>query len=181
MKKNGKGGKTKGNSEESKTSVPVKRPELLPRWGEEFERMADYFDRMRDDFFRRPFPDVWQPLRKLRTTGFPGFAAPAVDLFEGKEDVVVKAEMPGLEKKDVEVNLTDSRLTIKGEKKKEEEVKEEDYFYSERSYGAFARVLELPCKVKGDKVKASFKNGVLEVRLPKSEEAKARSVSIKID
>lgn len=181
MKKNGKGSKTKGTSEETKTSVPVKRPELLPRWGEEFERMADYFDRMRDEFFRRPFPDVWQPLRKLRTSGFPGFATPTVDLFEDKEDVVVKAEMPGLEKKDVEVNLTDSRLTIKGEKKKEEEVKEEDYFYSERSYGAFARVLELPCKVKGDKVKASFKNGVLEVRLPKSEEAKARSVSVKID
>ncbi len=93
----------------------------------------------------------------------------------------MKTELPGLEKKDVEVKLTDSRLTIKGEKKKEEEVKEEDYFYSERSYGAFARVLQLPCQVKGDKVKASFKNGVLEVKLPKSEEAKSRSVNVNID
>jgi len=182
MKKNNdKPKETKASGAESKASVPVKRPELLPRWGEEFERMADYFDRMRDDFFRRPFPELWQPLRRLRTSGFPGFSTPAVDLFEEKDDVIVKAEMPRLAKEDVEVNLTDSRLTIKGEKKKEEEVKEEDYFYSERSYGSFARVLEVPCKVKGDKVKASFKNGVLEVKLPKAEEAKSRSVEVKIE
>ena len=79
------------------------------------------------------------------------------------------------------MSLTDSRLTIKGEKKKEEEVKEKDYFYSERSYGSFARVLQLPCQVKGDKVKASFKNGVLEITLPKSEEAKRKTIDVKID
>lgn len=181
MKKNNKGTKKKSSSSETKASVPVKRPELLPRWGEEFERIADYFDRMRDEFFRRPFPDLWQPLRRLRTSGFPGFAVPAVDLYEEKDEVVVKAELPGLDKKDIEVSLTDSRLTIKGEKKKEEEAKEEDYYYSERSYGAFARVLDLPCKVKSDQVKAAFKNGVLEVRLPKTEEAKQRSVNVKIE
>lgn len=165
----------------SKAKTPAKQPQLLPRWGEEFERMAEYFDRMREDFFRRPLPELWQPFRRLRASGFPGWSTPTVDLFEEKDNVVVKAEMPGLDKKDVEVNLTDSRLTIKGEKKKEEEVKEEDYFYSERLFGSFARVLELPCKVKGDKVKASFKNGVLEVTLPKSEEAKQRSVNVKIN
>jgi HSP20 family protein len=117
----------------------------------------------------------------LGFSGFPGLSAPVVDLFEEKDNVVVKAELPGLEKGDVEVNLTDSRLTIKGEKKKEEKVKEEDYFYSERSYGAFTRVLQLPCSVKADKVKATFKKGVLEVTMPKSEEAKKRSVAVRVE
>lgn len=179
MKKNNE--ENKSAKSKSGSAVLAKKGELLPRWGEEFERMADYFDRMREGFMHSPFPELWQPMRKLRASGIPGFSTPAVDLFEEKDNVVVKAEMPGLEKKDVEVSLTDSRLTIKGEKKKEEEVKEKDYFYSERSYGSFARVLQLPCQVKGDKVKASFKNGVLEVKLPKSEEAKNRSVNVKID
>ena len=108
-------------------------------------------------------------------------AAPAVDLYEEKGDIVVKAELPGMEKSEIEVNLTDHHLTIKGEKKKEEEVKEENYYRSERSYGSFVRSLELPADVRGDKVTANFKNGILEVRLPKTEEAKAKEIKVKID
>lgn len=107
--------------------------------------------------------------------------APAVDLFEDKNDIVVKAELPGMEKENVEVKLTDHMLTIKGEKKKEEEIKEENYFRSERSYGSFIRTLELPADVHADKVKASFKNGVLEVRLPKTEEAKTKEIKVKVE
>jgi HSP20 family protein len=76
-----------------------------------------------------------------------------------------------MEKDNIEVNLADHTLTIKGEKKKEEEVKEKNYYRSERFHGSFLRTLELPKDVHGDKVKASFKNGILEVRLPKTEEA----------
>ncbi len=107
--------------------------------------------------------------------------APAVDLFEDKNDIVVKAELPGMEKENVEVKLTDHTLTIKGEKKKEEEIKEENYYRSERSYGSFIRTLELPTDVHADKVKASFKNGVLEVRLPKTEEAKTKEFKVKVE
>lgn len=181
MKTMEQGGQQKTPSVESKTAVQPKRPEGLSPWGEDFERMADFLDWRRGDWFRRPFPELWQPMKGLREKGLLGLSMPVVDLFEDQEKVTVKAEIPGLDKKDVEVKLTDSRLTIKGEKKKEEEVKEEDYSYSERSYGSFARVLQLPCQVKGDKVKASFKNGVLEITLPKSEEAKSRSVNVKID
>ena len=134
-----------------------------------------------EDFWRRPFPRLWQPLQRLGVTGLPGISSPVVDVFEDKDKVVVKAELPGLEKGDVEVNLTDSRLTIKGEKKKEEKVEEKNYSYSERSYGAFTRVLQLPCGVKPDKVNASFKNGILEVTMAKSEEAKKRSVAVKVE
>jgi HSP20 family protein len=86
-----------------------------------------------------------------------------------------------MEKENVEVKLTDHMLTIKGEKKKEQEIKEENYYRSERSYGSFIRTLELPADVHADKVKASFKNGVLEVRLPKTEEAKTKEVKVKVE
>jgi HSP20 family protein len=106
---------------------------------------------------------------------------PSVDLYEEKDDIVVKAELPGLEKDNIEVNLSENRLTIKGEKKQEEEVKKENYYRSERSYGSFIRTLDLPREVQTDKVKAAFKNGVLEIRLPKTEEAKKKETKVKID
>jgi len=79
------------------------------------------------------------------------------------------------------VNITDHLLTIKGEKKKEEEIKEEDYYRSERAFGSFTRTLELPRAVQVEKAKASFKNGVLEIRLPKTEEAKRKEIKVKVD
>ncbi|HEX2928460.1 MAG TPA: Hsp20/alpha crystallin family protein, partial [Candidatus Binatia bacterium] len=92
-----------------------------------------------------------------------------------------KAELPGMDKENIEVNLGDHTLTIKGEKKKEEEIKQENYYRSERSYGTFLRTVELPKEVRADKIKASFKNGILEVRMPKTEEAKAKEVKVKIE
>jgi len=102
-------------------------------------------------------------------------------MFEEKDDIVVKAEIPGMEKNNIEVNLTDHTLTIKGEKKKEDEVKKENNYRSERSYGSFLRTLPLPADVQGDKVKANFENGVMEVRLLKTEAAKAKEVKVKVD
>ena len=87
----------------------------------------------------------------------------------------------GIDKDNIEVNLIDHTLTIKGEKKKEEEVKEENYYRCERSYGSFLRSVELPKDVHADKVKASFKNGILEVRMPKTEEAKSKEIKVKVE
>jgi HSP20 family protein len=106
---------------------------------------------------------------------------PAVDVYEDNNDVVIKAEIPGLSKEDLSVQVADATLTIKGEKKREEAIKEDDYYCCERSFGAFTRTMELPCAVKADQVKASVKNGVLEVTLPKTEEAKKRAITVKID
>ena len=139
------------------------------------------------EMWGRPFSGVWpslpslmRPSRALLGESL-SLRVPAVDLYEGKEEVVLKAEVPGLSKEDLKIDLTDSMVTISGEKKKEEELKEEAYTYSERSYGAFSRSLQLPCAVKADKVKATFKNGILEVKLPKTEEAKKRHVTVKIE
>jgi len=170
---------------EKKEVVPVQKGELVRRG--EFDRMVDQFDQMMAEFWRRPFsgllpsfPSLLRPSRTLLGESL-GLRVPAVDLYEGQEEVVLKAEVPGLSKEDIKIDLTDSMVTISGEKKKEEEVKEEAYSYSERSYGAFSRSLQLPCAVKADKAKATFKDGLLEVKLPKTEEAKKRHVTVKID
>jgi HSP20 family protein len=144
----------------------------LTRWEREM-------DRMMDDFFGRRM-QPWWPERWL-WGGDREALAPALDVYEEKDDIVVKAELPGMGKDDIQVNISDSELTLKGEKKKEEKVEEENYFRCERSYGAFVRSVELPKNVQADKVKASFKNGILEVRLPKSEEAKTKELKVTID
>lgn len=155
--------------------------------GVEFERMLDRFVMMMGDWWGRPFPSLMpslpslmRPSQALMSEVF-SLRAPAVDLYEGEQEVVIKAEVPGMDKGDLKVDLTDSMLTISGEKKKEENIKEEAYTYSERSYGSFSRSLQLPCAVKSDKARATFKNGVLEVKLPKTEESKKRHVTVKID
>ncbi len=158
------------------TAVTPRRPaEVLPRRGE----LDRWFDRMFEDFWRRPFPSLRLPER-LFPEGVT-LRMPVVDVYEEKDVVVAKAELPGLTKDDLEVQITGTTLTLKGEKKKKEEVKEENYYYCERSEGSFVRNLELPCEVQADKVKAIFKDGVLEVRLPKTEEAKKKSVSVKVE
>lgn len=105
--------------------------------------------------------------------------APAVDMIDEDAEIVLRADLPGLDEKDIEVTVQDGTLAIRGERKEEKEEKRENYYYSERSYGAFARMLALPAAVEADKVKATFKNGVLEVHLPKAKGAKGRKIEIK--
>jgi len=166
---------TKAATEEK--AVATKKPGEMMSRGEGFEH---WLDRLMEDMWRRPFPSVfgrdrWLPVRPL------GIRMPSLDVYEEKDSVVVKAELPGMKKEDIEVNLTGENLTIKGEKKEEKEVKEDDYYRRERSYGSFLRSVDLPCEVKSGEIKASFKDGVLEIRMPKTEEAKKKAVAVKID
>jgi HSP20 family protein len=103
---------------------------------------------------------------------------PDVDVFEEGNEVVVKAEMPGVKKEEVDIELTEDSVTISGEKKKEEKVEKKDYCRVERSYGSFSRTVALPAEVKAGEAKAVFKNGVLEMRIPKKEETKKVKVSV---
>ena len=105
---------------------------------------------------------------------------PSVDISETKDDFVVKAELPGLDAKDVNVSISGDVLTIKGEKKSEEEEKDEHYHCVERYSGSFQRVFQLPSGVKADKIDATFDKGVLKVTLPKLEEAKKKEIEIKV-
>ena len=106
--------------------------------------------------------------------------APPVDIYETENDIVLKAELPGVDPKDVEVKVEDNTLYLKGERKFEKEVKNESYHRVERAYGSFARSFSLPNSISTDKVKAEFKDGLLTLTLPKREEAKPRTVKIDV-
>jgi HSP20 family protein len=113
------------------------------------------------------------------TESFRGEWAPSLDVSESKENIVVRAEVPGIDAKDIDISLANDVLTIKGQKEQEREEKEENYHRVERSYGSFSRSVRLPREVSSDKIKASYKNGILKITLPKSEEA--REIKIKVE
>jgi HSP20 family protein len=103
---------------------------------------------------------------------------PAVDMYESDEALMLKAELPGFSKDDVHVEIKDNLLTLKGERRRETDVKEEQYHRVERSYGSFRRSFMLPVLVDANKAEATFKDGMLELKLPKAEEAKPKRIGI---
>ena len=105
---------------------------------------------------------------------------PAVDIYETPDQVVMKAELPGLSRGDIEINIRDNTLRLRGERKFEKEVKEENYLRIERAYGSFQRSFTLPATIQQDKIKAVFKDGVLELSLPKAEEARPKQIKIEV-
>jgi len=106
--------------------------------------------------------------------------APPVDIYENGDHLVLKAELPGINPDDVEVRVEDNTLYLKGERKFETEVKEQNYHRVERTYGTFARSFSLPNSVDSEKVAASYKDGVLTLTLPKKEEAKPKTIKISV-
>ena len=109
-----------------------------------------------------------------------GTWSPAVDIFETGDEIIVKAEVPGLAKDQVRVEVENGVLTLHGERKFEREVKDENYLRIERSYGAFHRAFGLATVIQQDQIKAVFKDGVLEVTMPKAEEAKPKQVKVEV-
>ena len=147
----------------------------LMKWrpfGSGLLEVQEEMDKVFDQFFSR------SPAR-LSWNGNGGWH-PVVDISENKEGFVVTAELPGLTQDDVHVSLTDNTLTVKGVKKQEKKVEEANYHRLERSYGSFQRTFAISADVEADKIKASFKNGVLTVELPKSEKAKPKEIDIKV-
>jgi HSP20 family protein len=138
-----------------------------------FTQLADIQEEM-----NRMFDTSLQ--RRSRGDVEPAFL-PAVDVVEEKDGYLIKADLPGLTKEDVSVSLQDNYLTIKGEKKHETETKEAHYYRCERSYGSFTRTIELPTSVDAKKIDAHFKDGVLSVKLPKTEEAKPKQIEVKVN
>lgn len=163
----------KRNVKEQERALAPRRLSDLSRWEREMDRWFEDFFSPRWSLFR---PGSLFPWRREISVPMVN-----VDVYEDKDEVVTKAELPGLTKDQISVSISDHLLTIKGEKKKEEDIEEENYRYSERAYGSFARTIELPAEVQADKAKASFKDGVLEIRVPKSEEAKRKQISINVE
>lgn len=126
-----------------------------------------------EDMVNRLFAD-WPRLREEH-----GGWNPSVDMIDRQDEVVLRADLPGMEQKDIDVTVQDNMITIRGERKEEREEKDKDYYCCERTFGTFTRTMALPPSVDPEGVKATFKNGILEVRLPKTREAKGRKVEIK--
>lgn len=140
------------------------------------------------------FPwDPWRELRDMREAMEKAFSKlpkffergqlgdwlPAVDVYEQDDKIVIKADLPGVQKENTTILVSDQEVTIQGKTSREEEVKGKDYYRSERVYGSFSRTIPLPVVVDREKAKASFKDGVLEVVIPKAKGAKANQVEIK--
>ncbi len=149
-----------------------------------FDVLRNQFDRLFHDFqtglmqapFFRPLPDIESFWR--RDFGFN--VTPAIDIVEKDKAFEVTAELPGLDAKNIDVQLANGTLTIKGEKLEEKEEKTKDRYVSERRYGSFRRSLQVPGSVDADKIEASYKSGVLTVTLPKSPEAQKNQKSIPV-
>jgi HSP20 family protein len=137
---------------------------------EELASMRKEMERLWDRFFSET------PLAKSLAKGW----QPTADLTETKDAIVVKAELPGMESKDIDVTISGDILTVKGEKEKEEEKKDEKYHYNERYRGYFERSFRLPAEVQKDKVEAAFDKGILTIILPKTAEAKTKEIVVKV-
>lgn len=140
-------------------------------WELRFPTLKDEMDKLFEDFFGR--------------TGFPsiqeGGWLPAVDVQETKKDVVISLDLPAINPKEVSISIVDNRLTIKGERRKEEETKEENYYRSERVYGTFQRIVQLPAEVIVDKAKATYKDGVLKITVPRSQKAVPKEIKVEVE
>jgi HSP20 family protein len=144
----------------------------LVRWEpiRDLVSLREAMDRLFEESFVRPHTDWPAPAEA---------GALAVDVYETEDAVVVKSAIPGVKPEDIDISLTGDTLTIKGETKSEEEVKEENYVRREMRYGSFARTLSVPTSVVTDKAEAKFADGVLTLTLPKAEEVKPKAIQIK--
>ena len=144
----------------------------LIRWQpmREMVTLRDAMDRLFDEAFTRPWG--------LTDGGRPGLA-PSVDMFETENDVVIKVALPGMKAEEVEINVTGEMLTLKGETQEKTESKEKAYHIREQRWGSFERSLPLPTSVVSDKAKAEFEDGILTITLPKAEEVKPKTITVK--
>ena len=141
----------------------------LIRWepAREMMTLREAMDHLFDDAFTRPLT--------LRD----GWSAPAIDMYQTDDEIVVKASLPGVKADEVQINITGDVLTIKGETKQVEEKKEKAWHMREQRWGTFERAVALPTEVVSDKAKAEFENGILTITLPKAEDVKPQIISIK--
>ncbi|HTY08025.1 MAG TPA: Hsp20/alpha crystallin family protein [Candidatus Edwardsbacteria bacterium] len=137
----------------------------------ELQAFQDDMNHLFSDFFGRV------PAKRSLTEGL---WAPLMDIEETKDELVIKAEVPGMTKDDIKIQINNDILSISGERKHEEETRDKTYHRIERTYGKFQRIIRMPTEVQSDKTKAAYENGVLTIRIPKSEKVKPREISIEV-
>jgi HSP20 family protein len=154
--------------------IRYQKPEA---WGlAPFRKMSNLRDEI-DQVFDRMFRSPWD---LGQDTQFMAGWSPAIDLFEDKDNLVVKAELPGLKKEDIDISLHEGLLTVSGERKEEKKEESTETYRSERYVGRFQRTFSLPFAVDENKITATYKDGVLTVTLPKTEEAKPKQIVVNV-
>ena len=153
----------------------------LDKWNplKELDSMRKEMDRIWEDLFPSRKPEA-APWKRQGAGQEQATVSPAIDIIDRTDEIVVRAEMPGVAKDDIDISLQDGTLTIKGEVKEEAGQKEGNYTYSERNYRFFARSLNIPFKIKQDGIKATLKDGVLSVHLPKVVEEQPRKITVEV-
>jgi HSP20 family protein len=152
--------------------------EAVPRRERDvFSDMDRMFDMLLHRGWLRPFREMWPEGGLFRER--PEFLAPHVDVIDRDEELLVRAELPGVERKDLKLDLGDDLLTVRGERKREEKVEEGEVYRAEISRGSFSRTIRLPQSVDLEKAEAKFKDGMLEVHLPKTLKTERRRIEIK--
>jgi HSP20 family protein len=162
---------------EEKTTIPVKEERRL-RFQDPFDLFEDLRDEMARLWGQRPL--MGRPAPRPLAAIAEGRWAPRMDVFEKNGNLMIKAELPGVEKENIRVEMDEGDLIIHGERKSESEVKEADYYRLERAYGSFHRRLPIPFEVKPEQVKANFKDGVLEIEIPKPAQAASEPKKIAV-
>jgi HSP20 family protein len=147
---------------------------ILP-WKRKKDNLATEYRRELGNLYDRFFEPNFLPSSYLFGEGK---WDPTIDISEGRKDITVKAEIPGIETKDFDISIDGRLLTIKGEKKQEQKEQEETYYRVERSYGYFNRTIQLPAEVNPDKVNATYKRGILKIKLRKSKENESKRIKI---
>jgi HSP20 family protein len=146
----------------------------LVRWEPTLKALNDLrneMDRIFETFFGERFPAFKEEFS----------FTPAIEVSETESEIIVKAAVPGIDKKDLNISILDNNLIIKGEIKREKEEKKKNYYKQEIAYGSFSRTIPLPAEVKVDEVKANMKNGIVTITIPKSEKAKAKEITINVE
>ena len=161
--------------------MKTKRKELMQavprREVDLFDEMDRAFDTLLHRGWLRPFREMWPEWGRV-SEGFE-FVAPRVDVIDRDEEILVRAEVPGVEKKDLHVDLTGQVLTIRGERRREEKEEKGEFFRSEIATGGFSRAIRVPEDVDLEKAKAEFKDGMLEIHLPKTHRTERRHIEVK--
>ncbi len=143
----------------------------IVRWDpfRDLSMLQDRMNRLFDDAGR-----TWRPDEPAATTSW----SPSVDIFETEGEIVVKAELPGMDRKDIQLNLENNVLSLRGERKFQKETKDDNYHRIERSYGVFSRAFSIPATVDEERIRADYKDGVLKIVLPKKDQAKPKQIKI---
>lgn len=155
--------------------LPIRREEGI---FSSLDRIHEELDKWFNDVVNTFFGSWDKPL--LRAWSVPSYG-PRIELYDQGKELVLKAEVPGVDPKDVDIRVLEDRVIIKGELRRSEEVKEENYYRCERAYGTFARTIPLPVNVKPSEAKASYKKGILTLVLPKAEPEKEEGFKVEIE